>query len=96
MLCRGGESPILKVSRRLYKFIDRGFAFSQESGQAPQITNNVLKKLREGFSARFSFAPGVRERTDSYRPNPLSTVNDKDDGQEVLKGSFNPDYIMTN
>jgi hypothetical protein len=29
-----------------------------------------------------------------YRPNPMNSVHNKFDGEEILKGSFNPDYIM--
>jgi hypothetical protein len=54
----------------------------------------LLKKLREGLQARMSFSPKVKERIDDYKPNPLNTVTSNLDGEDVLKGSFNPEYVM--
>ena len=41
-----------------------------------------------------SFSPKVKERTDDYKPNPLNTVTSNVDSEDILKGSFNPDYVM--
>ena len=41
-----------------------------------------------------SFSPKVKERTEDYKPNPMNTFTNNSDGEEVLKGSFNPDYVM--
>ena len=70
--------------------LDRGFAFSQEAGQAPQITDNLFKKLKMGLSNKYSFIPRVTSSTHQYSPN-LEALQKE---EEVLRGSFNPEYQL--
>lgn len=76
--------------------IDHGFAFSQEAGQAPQITESLINKIRIGLSNKYSFVPKVTSRTDSYNPN-MESINQMLEGEgdpsTLLKGSFNPEYV---
>jgi hypothetical protein len=41
-----------------------------------------------------SFQPKVKMSISEYRPNPMNSINNNLDTDEVLKGSFNPDYVM--
>lgn len=73
--------------------LDRGFAFSQEAGQAPQITDNLFKKLRMGLSNKYSFIPRVTSTTNQYSPN-IELLEQEEDHKDLLRGSFNPDYPL--
>ncbi len=94
MLCKKSASLNSTVTLYFIIPIDRGYAFSQEAGQAPQITNNLLTKLKQGFQAKLSFTPNVAQTNNQYKPN-TESINPQIDGEGALQGSFNPDYIRT-
>lgn len=89
------ESLNLFVSSIYHNFLtDRGYAFSQEPGQAPQITDNLIKRLKHGFSLKKSFVPKVISSTDHYNPNvdSINHIMSNEDRNNLMRGSFNPDY----
>ncbi len=45
-----------------------------------------------GLSNKYSFVPKVTSRTESYNPN-IESVNEAS-AEALLKGSFNPDYVL--
>jgi len=55
--------------------------------------NNLLNKLKQGISNKFSFIPQKTSSTNDYKPN-VDSINTQLEGQEVMQGSFNPEYQL--
>ena len=95
--CRKNASHTSIVSGKYspYSNIDRGYAFSQEAGQAPQITNSLLSKIKQGLQAKLTFTPNLSQTNNNYRPN-TESINPNADGEGAIQGSFHPDMHANN
>lgn len=84
MLSSTEESLNLFVSSIYYLIViisDRGYAFSQEPGQAPQITDNLMKRIKHSLSINLKrslipggFVPKVISSNDNYIAN-VDSIN---------------------
>lgn len=60
--------------------LDRGFAFSQEAGHAPQITDNLLKKFKQTITS--SFKPRVVQTHTIQQDRKLTNIIMEEDEEE--------------
>eukprot|EP00347_Sterkiella_histriomuscorum_P021501 403333759 len=82
--------------RRITTLSHRGFAFSQEAGQTPQITDNLFGKFTKSIGQKYFFIPKVVHSNQSFSPlQSLDRIKEEED-EQVMKQSFIPDYKPSN
>ena len=95
LLYKGEELLIFLVnlSSFITFLIDKGFAFSQEAGHAPQITDNLLSKLGRSMSIKY-FTPKVVENNNQFNPsNQLEKIIEEEPSIMNFGGEKNPGFL---
>ena len=75
-----------------YLSLDRGFAFSQEAGHAPQITENLLTKIKESIAN--SFKPRVVRTYSIAEDRNLNQIIVEEEEEDELGGRNSIEGVM--